>query len=124
MLLTGGAARRIEGEHSLNGDIHGRDIEGFKHDLEGHQGEKDCLTNITASPGLHDALKFSQGQELCQFHPTSTSLGTCPGSPCIQQVCKDILLHWCMMGKKYLARLLLRAQCSYLGHFLPVGFGV
>lgn len=40
VLLTGGAARRVEGEHSLNGDVHGRDIEGFEHDLEGHQGER------------------------------------------------------------------------------------
>lgn len=73
VLLTGGAARCVEGEHSLNGDIHGRDIEGFKHDLEGHQGEKDCLTNLTASPGLHDAPRFSQGQELCQLSGPSLS---------------------------------------------------
>ncbi|EGW09956.1 hypothetical protein I79_018278 [Cricetulus griseus] len=55
-VLTCGAARCIEGEHSLNGDIHGRDIEGFEHDLEGQQEEENCLTNITASPGLQNAL--------------------------------------------------------------------
>ena len=34
VLLTGGAARGVEGEHSLNGDVHGRDIEGLKHNLQ------------------------------------------------------------------------------------------
>lgn len=33
--LTCRAARGIEGEHGLNGDVHGRDVEGFKHDLKG-----------------------------------------------------------------------------------------
>lgn len=31
--LTGGAAGRIKGEHGLDGDVHGRDIEGLEHDL-------------------------------------------------------------------------------------------
>jgi hypothetical protein len=30
---TGGAARRIQREHSLDVDIHGRDVEGLEHDL-------------------------------------------------------------------------------------------
>lgn len=34
-LPTCRTARSIEGEHSLNGDVHGRDIKGFKHDLKG-----------------------------------------------------------------------------------------
>ena len=34
-LPTCRAAGSVEGEHSLNGDVHGRDIEGFKHDLKG-----------------------------------------------------------------------------------------
>lgn len=55
-LPTCGAARCVEGEHGLNGDIHGRDVEGFEHDLQGQQGGKDCLTDITASPGPQDAL--------------------------------------------------------------------
>ena len=32
---AGGAARGVEGEHGLDGDVHGRDVEGLEHDL-GH----------------------------------------------------------------------------------------
>lgn len=56
-LLTCCAARSIEGEHSLNGDIHGRDIEGFKHDLEGQRRIKDCLAEITACLGSKNGLE-------------------------------------------------------------------
>ena len=28
-----GTARGVEGEHGLNGDVHGRSVEGLKHDL-------------------------------------------------------------------------------------------
>lgn len=31
--LTSGTSRGIEGQDSLDGNIHGRNIEGFKHDL-------------------------------------------------------------------------------------------
>lgn len=34
-LLTGRAAGGIKGEDGLDGDVHGGDIEGFKHDLGG-----------------------------------------------------------------------------------------
>lgn len=32
--LTGGTARGIQGQHSLDGYIHGWGVEGLKHDLE------------------------------------------------------------------------------------------
>ena len=32
---AGGAARRVQREHGLDGDVHGRDVEGLEHDL-GH----------------------------------------------------------------------------------------
>lgn len=35
MVLTSCAARCIEGKHSLDGNIHGRDIKGLEHDLQG-----------------------------------------------------------------------------------------
>ena len=54
MLLTCGAAGCIEREHSLNGDVHGGNVEGFEHNLE-QQGGKDRLKNTTASPGLRNA---------------------------------------------------------------------
>lgn len=49
--LTCCAARGIEGEHGLNGDVHGRDVEGFKHDLKGQCRIKDCLAETTAPLG-------------------------------------------------------------------------
>ena len=45
-LLTRCAARSIEGEHSLNGDVHGGDVEGFKHDLKEQRRMEDL--EITA----------------------------------------------------------------------------
>src|SRR4051794_15247140 len=32
-LLTSCSSRGIEGEHCLNGDVHGGSVEGFEHDL-------------------------------------------------------------------------------------------
>ncbi|KFW79236.1 hypothetical protein N305_07939, partial [Manacus vitellinus] len=34
-----GAARGVEGQHGLNGHVHGRGVEGLKHDLEGGEDE-------------------------------------------------------------------------------------
>ena len=34
-VLTGGPARGVQGEHGLDGDVHGGGVEGLKHDL-GH----------------------------------------------------------------------------------------
>merc|ERR1719154_269424 len=49
---TSGTARSIEGEDSLNGDIHGRHVEGFKHDL-GHL--------LTVSLGVQGSLSQEDG---------------------------------------------------------------
>ena len=32
---TGGTTGGIEGEHGLDGDVHGRAVEGLEHDLQG-----------------------------------------------------------------------------------------
>lgn len=56
MLLTCCSARSIEREHSLNGDVHGRDIEGLKHDLKGQCKIKDDLAEIIAPLGSQDGL--------------------------------------------------------------------
>ena len=45
-LLTRCTARSIEGEHGLNGDVHGGDVEGFKHDLKEQRRMEDL--EITA----------------------------------------------------------------------------
>ena len=31
---TGGTTRGVEGEHGLDGDVHGRGVEGLEHDLK------------------------------------------------------------------------------------------
>lgn len=36
-LLTSGAAGGVEGEHGLDGHVHGGDVEGFEHDLGGER---------------------------------------------------------------------------------------
>lgn len=38
--LTGGTAGSVQGQHSLDGHIHGRGVEGLKHDLERERGQE------------------------------------------------------------------------------------
>lgn len=57
-LLTRCAARSIEGEHSLNGDVHGGDVEGFKHDLkEQHRMEDLEITGLLAHRMVGNFIK-------------------------------------------------------------------
>ena len=59
-LLTSCAARSIEGEHSLNGDVHGGDVEGFKHDLK-EQCRTERLSEITALLAHRMVGNFTDG---------------------------------------------------------------
>lgn len=125
VLLTCGAARCIEGEHSLNGDVHGRDVEGFEHDLEGQQEEsavckasQHLLTYRIACNHLRPRAQWSF------FITLPIPMGPALTAHTYSRSVKTLCRRWYLMGKECLAELLSCAQWSYLGHLLPVGLRV
>merc|ERR1739838_498743 len=86
---TSGTARGIEGEDSLDGDIHGRHVEGLKHDL-GHL--------FTVSLGV----KRSLSQENRLFLRGNTELiveGVVPDLLHVIPVCDDSMLNGVLEGE-------------------------
>merc|ERR1719153_1024464 len=86
---TSGTTRGIEGEDSLNGNIHGRHVEGLEHDL-GHL--------LTVSFWVERSL--SQKDRL--FLRGNTELivkGVVPNLLHIIPVSDDSMLHWVLEGK-------------------------
>ena len=100
-LLTRCAARSIEGEHSLNGDVHGGDVEGFKHDLKEQRRTEDYQKSQLSWPTEWLVILLRGGP--VPVNPAPTSHGFWRGLHA-QQVLKKTLLHWCVVGKKNLAK--------------------
>merc|ERR1711970_1170957 len=86
---TGGTARGIEGENSLDGNIHGRHVEGLEHDL-GH-----LLTvslGVEGSLGKKDRLLFRGNTKFIVE-------GVVPDLLHIIPVGDDSMPHWVLEGK-------------------------
>merc|ERR1711872_608308 len=86
---TSGTARGIEGEDSLDGNIHGRHVEGLKHDL-----------SHLLTVGLWVKGSFSEEDGL--FLRSNTELiveGVVPDLLHIIPVGNDSMLNWVLEGK-------------------------
>jgi len=86
---AGGSSRCIEGEDSLDGDIHGRRVEGLKHDL-GHL--------LTVSFGV----EWSLGKEDRLFLRGNTELieeGVVPDLLHVVPVGDDSMFNWVLKGE-------------------------
>lgn len=100
MLLTCGAAGCIEREHSLNGDVHGGNVEGFEHNLEGQQGGKDRLTTPLRLLGygmLRNLLKGENyANSMVLLYPISTPTGPALGSPLPPNLSRSVRTFCCI----------------------------
>merc|ERR1719397_550616 len=86
---TGGTARGIEGEDSLDGHIHGRHVEGLKHDL-GHL--------LTVSLGVEGSLS-KEDRLFLRGNTEFIVEGVVPDLLHVIPVSDDSMLHWVLEGK-------------------------
>merc|ERR1719205_62206 len=86
---AGGTARGIQGEHSLNSDVHGRGVEGLEHDL-GHL----LPVGLGVEGGLseEDGLLLGGNTELVEE-------GVVPDLLHVVPVGDDAMLNWVLQGK-------------------------
>lgn len=127
-LLTRRAARSIEGEHSLNGDVHGGDVEGFKHDLKEQCRTEDYQKSLLSWPTEWLVILLRGGPVRVYSVPTSRGLWRGLHS---QQVLKKLFCIDAWLGKRIWSSVHV-CSCvgtqvslaSYLGHLLPVGLGI
>ncbi|KAF7254449.1 Tubby-related protein 4, partial [Varanus komodoensis] len=89
MPLTSGTARGVEGQHSLNGHIHGRDVEGLKHDL-GHL--------FTVGLGVEGGLS-EQGGVLLRGHAELIVEGVVPDLLHVIPVGDDAMFNGVLQGQ-------------------------
>merc|ERR1719219_1393163 len=86
---TGGTSRSVEGEDSLDGDIHSGHVEGLKHDL-GH----------LLSVGLWVQGSFSEKDRLLLRGNTEFIIeGVMPDLLHVIPVGNDSMLHWVLEGE-------------------------
>merc|ERR1719206_1276597 len=86
---TSGTARGIEGEDSLDGDIHGRHVEGLEHDL-GHL--------LTISLGVDGSLS-EEDRLLLRGHTELIVEGVVPDLFHVIPVSDDSVLHRVLEGE-------------------------
>merc|ERR1712119_56573 len=86
---TSGTTRGIEGEDSLDGDIHGGHVEGLKHDL-GHL--------LTVSLGVEGSLSKEDGL-LLRGNTEFIVEGVMPDFFHVIPVCDDSMLNWVLEGE-------------------------
>merc|ERR1712212_957905 len=86
---TSGTARGIEGEDSLDGNIHGGHVEGLKHDLGHH---------LTVSLGVERSLSQKDGLFL-RSNTEFIVKSVMPDLLHIIPVGDDSMLNWVLQGK-------------------------
>merc|ERR1711933_313556 len=86
---TSGTARGVEGENSLDGDIHGRHVEGLKHDL-GHL--------LTVSLGVEGSLS-KEDRLLLRGNTELIVEGVVPDLLHVIPVGDDSMLNWVLEGE-------------------------
>ena len=86
---TGGTARSIEGKDGLDGDIHGRHVEGLKHDL-GHL--------LPVGLGVEGSLSEQDGL-LLGSHAELIVEGVMPDLLHVIPVGDDAVLNWVLQGE-------------------------
>merc|ERR1712215_271214 len=87
---TGGTSRGIEGEDSLDGDIHGGHVEGLKHDLS-HL--------LTVSFGVEGSLS-KKDRLFLRGNTEFIVEGVVPDLRHIIPVGDDSMLHWVLEGNR------------------------
>ncbi|KFO05894.1 hypothetical protein N312_09305, partial [Balearica regulorum gibbericeps] len=84
-----GTARGVQGQHSLDGHVHGRDIEGLKHDL-GHL--------LTVGLGVKGGLS-EQGGVLLRGYTQLIVEGVVPDLLHVVPVCDDAVFNGVLQGQ-------------------------
>merc|ERR1711931_591609 len=86
---TGGTAGGIEGEHSLDGNVHGRGVEGLEHDL-GHL--------LPVGLGVEGSLSEEDGV-LLRGNAELVVEGVVPDLLHVVPVGDDSMLNWVLQGE-------------------------
>ncbi|KFP29797.1 hypothetical protein N325_12372, partial [Colius striatus] len=84
-----GTARGVQGQHSLDGHVHGGDVEGLKHDL-GHL--------FTVGFGVKGGLS-EQGGVLLRGHTQLIVEGVVPDLLHVIPVCDDAVFNGVLQGQ-------------------------